>query len=73
MIFNITNEKKTEILNDSLVRVEENLYGLILEMGLNPESFDIDSFEPNADLDDPLFEKTLNHFFMITELLNELN
>ena len=51
MIFNnITREKKIEMLTDARVGHEENIYNSILKIGLDPDEFNAESFDPDDNL-----------------------
>lgn len=48
MFNNVTNEKKLEILETAMVLQEQVLYESLIRLGLDPSTFDIDSFDSDS-------------------------
>jgi hypothetical protein len=71
MIFeNISTEKKLETLNSAKVAHEEALYDSILRVGLDPDSFDPETFDKN----DPTLPTNLSQILEdIERSINSIN
>ena len=54
MNFNLTNEEKKAMAEQSLYSLEMNLYREIITVGLNPETFDVETLAASADPGDKL-------------------
>lgn len=71
MIFNnISAEKKLETLNAAKIAHEEILYDSILRLGLDPDLFNPDEFNPN---DETLPRNTEHIIQDITRSISSLN
>ena len=54
MLFNnIDKSTKIEILEENIPKYEKDVYGLLVGLGINPVTFDQDSFEEEDPLADP--------------------
>lgn len=61
MIFkNLNSEKKKEVLELSRPFHEQVLYSSIIRLGLDPITFDIDSFNPSDESFPPNLEEIIN-------------
>ena len=50
----ITNEQKIQNIDARLISIKQQLYGALMMAGINPETFDIATFDSEAQID-PLF------------------
>lgn len=47
----ITNEQKIQSIDARLLGVKQQLYGVLMMAGVNPETFDIATFDPLTEID----------------------
>ena len=59
MFNNITNEKKLEILETARALQEQVLYESLIRLGLDPSTFDIDSFDSDSSNYQPNVEEII--------------
>jgi hypothetical protein len=46
---NVTNEIKKTIVQEALVKYEKSVYELIIKLGLDPNTFESSSFDPEEE------------------------
>jgi hypothetical protein len=67
MDFQITNERKKEICNQTLTAFLSELYAMLSHQGIDPDTFSIDTYEEPED-----FSLQAN-YRSITNLVNKIN
>lgn len=78
MLFNnIDKNTKLEILEENIPDYEKDVYGLLIKLGINPATFDEDTFEeedPSVDENDlttVAFRKRLKEAIDALKIINE--
>ena len=78
MLFNnIDKNTKLEILEENIPEYEKDIYGLLIKLGINPATFDEDSFveeDPSVDENDLAtigFRKTLKEAVDALAVINQ--
>jgi hypothetical protein len=46
----LDNERKRQVAESRLLGLQEQLFGMMLSAGIDPDSFDIDTFNPETDI-----------------------
>jgi hypothetical protein len=67
MEFQITNERKKEICNQTLTGFLSELYSLLSYLGIDPETFSLDTYEEPED------GSLQANYRSVTNLVNKIN
>jgi hypothetical protein len=46
----LDNERKRQVAESRLLGLREQLFGMLVSAGVDPDSFDIDTFDPREDV-----------------------
>jgi len=46
----LDNERKRQVAESRLLGLREQLFGMLVSAGVDPDSFDIDTFDPQEDV-----------------------
>lgn len=67
MDFQITNERKKDICNQTLTVFLSELYAQLCHLGIDPETFSLDTYEESEDF------STQAHYQQLTKIVNKIN
>lgn len=66
MDFQITNERKKEICNQTLTTFLSELYAQLSHLGIDPETFSLDTYEETEDF------SIQAHYEQLTKIVNKI-
>jgi len=74
MLFkNVDNDTKLQILKENLSKYEEDIYGQLLRLGVDPESFDSNNYSLEDIIKDATDIHRVNEFNLLKKMIDFLN